>query len=281
MGLIMGKSRSPRQKDTLRELNVRPTKERGQNFLIDPEVPRAIVRFADFPFDAPIVEIGPGTGALTECLSDFKNLTLIEIEPSFCEHLKEKFPQATIVNADIRHVDLSTLGSELHVFGNIPYVFSSEIVFHLIKYRAVVRQAVMMTQKEFAERIAASPHTRAYGSISVSAQLFADIELGPVVPGTSFHPPTEVESRVMKLRFRDQPRAVVKDYEFFQVVVRAAFSQRRKKLINSLMSQGRWSKEVILSALARARISPDVRAETLTVEEFATLTGALTPEGAL
>jgi 16S rRNA (adenine1518-N6/adenine1519-N6)-dimethyltransferase len=275
----MGKYRPPRQKDTLRELNVRPTKERGQNFLIDPEVPRSIVQFADFPVDAKVVEIGPGTGALTECLGAFHDLTLVEIEPSFCEHLTAKFPHAAIVNADIRQVDLSSLGRDLHVFGNIPYVFSSEIVFHLIKHRSVVKQAVMMTQKEFAERIAASPHTRAYGSISVSAQLFADVELGPIVPGTSFHPPTEVESRVMKLRFREAPRAAVDDYDFFQIVVRAAFSQRRKKLINSLMSQGRWSKEVILGALEQAGISPDVRAETLSVEAFAALAVSLSPHG--
>jgi 16S rRNA (adenine1518-N6/adenine1519-N6)-dimethyltransferase len=272
----MAKFKRPeRQKDTLKNLNVRPTKERGQNFLINPEVPRSIVAFANFPADAKVVEIGPGTGALTELLSGFKDLTLIEIEPNFCEHLAQKFPHARIVNQDVRVVDLAALGQGLHVFGNIPYVFSSEIVFHLIKHRSAVSQAVMMTQKEFAERIAANTSTRAYGSISVSAQLFADIELGPIVSGDSFHPPTEVESRVMKLTFRKEPRAHVPDYDFFQVVVRASFSQRRKKLINSLMSQGRWSKEVVLAALEKAGISPDVRAETLSVEAFAALTAAL------
>jgi len=266
--------RRERAKDTLRDLHVRPSKERGQNFLIRPEIPQAIADFGNVPEDAQVVEIGPGTGALTEYLAKFKNLTLIEIEPSFCEHLKTKFPHAKIINADVRTVDLSTIGKDLYVYGNIPYVFSSEIVFHLIKCRAQVHQAVMMVQKEFAERIGASTCTRAYGSISVSAQLFADIELGIIVPGDAFHPPTEVQSRVMKLIFRETPRADVPDYEFFQVVVRAAFSQRRKKLLNSLMSQGRWSKERILEALASAGISPDVRAETLSVEAFAALTKA-------
>lgn len=272
----MGKFKRPeRQKDTLKNLNVRPTKERGQNFLINPEVPRSIVDFAHFPAQAKVVEIGPGTGALTELLAGFKDLTLIEIEPNFCEHLAQQFPHARVVNQDVREVDLSSLGQDLHVFGNIPYVFSSEIVFHLIKHRSAVSQAVMMTQKEFAQRIAAKTSTRAYGSISVSAQLFADIELGPIVAGDSFHPPTEVESQVMKLTFRKEPRAKVPDYEFFQVVVRASFAQRRKKLINSLMSQGRWPKEVISAALEKAGISPDVRAETLSVEAFAALTDAL------
>ena len=266
--------RRERAKDTLRDLNVRPTKERGQNFLIRPEIPQAIVEFGDVPPDAQVVEIGPGTGALTEYLAGFKNLTLIEIEPNFCQHLATKYPDAKIINADVRTVDLSTIGSDLYVFGNIPYVFSSEIVFHLIRCRTQVKQAVMMVQKEFAERIGASPCTRAYGSITVSAQLFADIELGLIVPGDAFHPPTEVQSRVMKLTFRETPRAEVPDYEFFQIVVRAAFSQRRKKLPNSLMSQGRWTKERVLEALAKAGISPDVRAETLSVETFAALTDA-------
>ena len=272
----MGKGpRRERAKDTLRDLDVRPTKERGQNFLIRPEIPEAIANFGNVPEDAHVVEIGPGTGALTEHLARFKRLTLIEIEPKFCELLATKFPHATIINADVRTVDFATIGSDLYVYGNIPYVFSSEIVFRLIANRTQVKQAVMMVQKEFAERLAAPTSTRAYGSISVSAQLFADIELGIIVPGDAFHPPTEVQSRVMKLNFRETPRAHVPDYEFFQVVVRASFSQRRKKLINSLMSQGRWPKEKVLQALEAAGISPDVRAETLSVEAFAQLTDAL------
>lgn len=262
------------EKDTLRDLNVRPSKERGQNFLIRPEVPEAIAQFGNLPSDAHVLEIGPGTGALTEHLAHHRKLTLIEIEGNFCSHLSEKYPHASVVNADVRSVDFAALGSELYVFGNIPYVFSSEIVFHLIAHRSSVKQAVMMVQKEFAERLAAPTSTRAYGSISVSAQLFADIELGMIVSGDSFHPPTEVQSRVMKMIFRESPRAHVPDYEFFQVVVRASFAQRRKKLVNSLMSQGRWTKEVVVRALDAAGISPDVRAETLSVEQFAALTGA-------
>jgi 16S rRNA (adenine1518-N6/adenine1519-N6)-dimethyltransferase len=267
--------RRERAKDTLRDLNVRPTKERGQNFLIRPEIPQAIAEFGNVPDDAHVVEIGPGTGALTEHLARFKKLTLIEIEPKFCELLANKFPHAQIVNADVRAVDFASIGSDLYVYGNIPYVFSSEIVFHLITHRLQVKQAVMMVQKEFAERLAAPTSTRAYGSISVSVQLFADIELGLIVPGDAFHPPTEVQSRVMKISFLESPRAHVPNYDFFQVVVRAAFSQRRKKLINSLMSQGRWPKERILEALDDSGISPDVRAETLSVQAFALLTQAL------
>lgn len=261
----------PRVKDTLRDLDVRPSKERGQNFLIRPEVPEAIVAFAGAPTTAHIVEIGPGTGALTQHVAGASQLTLIEIEPSFCEYLRERYPHATIINQDARSVDFSKLGSELFVFGNIPYVFSTEIVFQLLAYRSAIRHAVLMVQREFAERIAARPGGRDYGSLSVAVQIFADVELGPIVPGDSFHPPTAVQSRVMKLTFLNEPRVDVGDPTYFEVVVRGAFSQRRKKVLNSLLSCGRWTKEGLLSALAGAGISPDVRAEQINIAGFAAL----------
>ena len=268
-------SRKPfpkRQKDTLRDLNVRPTKERGQNFLIWPEVTESIAAFGELPEGQHVVEIGPGTGALTAFIAPkAKMLTLIEIEPSFCEHLRSAYPDAQIINQDVRTVDFSAIGSELMVFGNIPYVFSTEIVFTLIKNRAAVKQAVLMTQREFAERLAAQPGGRDYGSITVAVQLYADIDLGPRVPGDAFHPPTEVESQVLRLRFLDKPRVDVSDPEHFEKVVRCAFAQRRKKLINSIISRGIWSKDVTLSALGRAGISPDVRPEQLSIEQFAVL----------
>jgi 16S rRNA (adenine1518-N6/adenine1519-N6)-dimethyltransferase len=267
--------RPRRAKDTLRDLQVRPSKERGQNFLIRPEVIESIVNFAAAPGGMHLVEIGPGMGALTQHLATAGRLTLIEIEPNFCAHLRAKYPHVEIINQDVREVDFASIGDALFVFGNIPYVFSTDIVFTLIRYRQVVRHAVLMVQREFAERLAASPGGRDYGSISVAVQLHADVELGPIVPGTSFHPPTSVESQVMKLTFLPEPRVPVGDPAFFETVVRAAFSQRRKKLINSLLSRGRWSKEQILAALAGASISPDVRPEQLTISQFAELAAQL------
>ncbi len=272
----MGKERRPaRAKDTLRNLEVRPTKERGQNFLIRPDIIESIVSFAAPPPDAHLVEIGPGTGALTEQLATAKHLTLLEIEPKFCEYLKTKFPNAEIINTDARSFDFSKLGPELFVFGNIPYVFSTEIIFQLVRHRAVVKEAVLMTQREFAERVAAKPGGREYGSISVAVQVYADVELGPIVPGDAFHPPTAVESQLMKLKFLPSARVDLLDPEQFEIVVRAAFAQRRKKVINSLLSRGRWSKEGIVAALAASGLSPDIRAEQITLDQFAALARAL------
>lgn len=264
-----------RQKDTLRELNVRPSKERGQNFLTRPDVIHEIVSFAAAPADATVIEIGPGTGALTEQLAGFQKLVLVELEPKFCEFLKEKYPHAHIVNHDARTIDLSQFGKDLWVFGNIPYVFSTEIIFQLIRHRSVIRQAVLMTQREFAERVAASPGGREYGSLSVAVQVYADVERGAIVPGDSFHPPTAVESQLLKLSFLPTPRVEIDDPEYFEAVVRGAFAQRRKKVVNSLMSRGRWTKEGILAALEVVGLAPDIRAERITVEQFAELARAL------
>jgi 16S rRNA (adenine1518-N6/adenine1519-N6)-dimethyltransferase len=267
--------RGPRQKDVLRGLNVRPSKERGQNFVIRPDVPESFVRFGSTPPGAHVVEIGPGTGALTQHLPSTGKLTLIEIEPKFCELLQAKYPQAQVIEQDVRFVDFSEIGSSLYVYGNIPYVFSTEIVFHLIAFRASVEQAVLMVQREFAERIAAEPGGRDYGSITVSVQLWADVELGPIVPGDAFHPPTQVESQVMKLKFLKHPRVDIPDPIRFESVVRGAFSQRRKKLINSLLSRGTWERPRLEAALSAAGISPDVRPEQLSIEQFARLARAL------
>ncbi len=267
--------RGVRAKDTLRDLDVRPSKERGQNFLIRPEIPEAIVAFGAAPEGAHIVEIGPGTGAMTTYLASAEKLTLIEIEPKFCTYLSEKYPSAAIVQQDARSVDFSAIGNDLFVFGNIPYVFSTEIVFQLVKWRSVVRHAVLMVQREFAERVAAKPGGREYGSLSVAVQVYADVELGPIVPGDAFHPPTAVQSRVMKITFLREPRVQVEDPAYFEVVVRGAFSQRRKKVLNSLLSCGRWNREVISAALQTAGISPDVRAEQIDIAAFAKLADAL------
>ena len=260
-----------RQKDKLKALDVRPSKKRGQNFLTNKEVPKQIADFGATEVSSHVVEIGPGTGALTTHLAHYPNLTLIEIEEKLCAPLAEQFPNAKILNADIRSVDFSELGKNLVVFGNIPYVFSSEIIFHLLKYRHSIQYAILMVQKEFAERIAAKPHTKAYGSMTVAVQLWADISLDIVVPGTDFHPPTQVSSQVMKITFRESPRVVIEDLKKFEFIVRAAFSQRRKKMVNSLVAAARWSKEAIEAAVLDVGLSLNVRAEQVSVEKFGEL----------
>lgn len=272
--------KQPRAKDVLSALEVRPRKERGQNFIIDPSVLHTIVEFGKPEAGDALVEIGPGLGALTRELSRFGPLTLIEIEEKFCESLQREFPEAKIIQADVRKVDLSELGTSLVIFGNLPYSFSTDIIFHLVSHGSAIKRAVLMLQREFAERLAAPPGTRDYGVLSVNAQMMADISLGPIIPGTAFHPIANVDSRLVELKFLKVPRVAVSDMVWFKKVVKAAFLQRRRKLWNSLKASSIAPADRIQAALARANIDGGRRAETLRMEEFAALARELsTAEG--
>jgi len=264
----------PRVKDQLRSLEVRPSKERGQNFVINPLVIDSIIGFGQPKDNENLVEIGPGLGALTAVLARHPNLTLIEIEERFCRELATRYPHVKVINADVRGVDLSEIGSDLVVFGNLPYAFSTDIVFRLIDQVAVVKRAVLLLQKEFAERLAADPGGRTYGLLSVSCRLWADAKLGPIIPGDAFHPPAKVQSQVVELTFLKSPRLAIPDILWFKRFVAACFLKRRKKLINSLTASGLFTKENIATTLAACGVDQNRRAETLSLEEFAKLAEA-------
>ena len=266
-----------RVKDKLDRLAVRASRRRGQSFLIDGSVLDEIVRFGcPQPADR-LVEIGPGLGALTERLCRIAPLSVIEIEAAFCGELGQRFPHIKIVNEDVRSVDFAQFGGDLVVFGNLPYSFSTEIIFHLIDQRALIKRALLMLQREFAERLAAPPGGRDFGVISVTSQLWADFELGSVVPGSAFHPPARVESRILRMTFLREPRVPVSDARWFRRVVQAAFSRRRRKLFNSLKSSGLFSGELVREALLACGIDGGRRAETLHLSEFADLAEKLKP----
>lgn len=263
-----------RAKDVLRDLGVRPVKERGQNFLIDGSVLDQIVEFGSPNSNERVIEIGPGLGALTERLAAVvpgKALTLIEIEPQFCLTLSKRFPEVGIINADVREVDLAAIGSDLTIFGNLPYSLSTDITLLLLRNARQLRRAVLLLQRQFAERVAAEPGGREYGALTVACRLWADARLGPIIRGDAFHPPTEVESRLIELRFADAPRCGDIDPAWFERVVRASFAQRRKKVINSIVGSGLAPLARAAAALAAAAIDPSRRAETIALEEFAAL----------
>lgn len=263
-----------RAKDSLSRVSVRPSKERGQNFLIDPDVINRIIAFGAPTAGETTIEIGPGLGALTKELIKVGPLTVIEIEEKFCQELSQ-YPEIAIVNQDVRTVDFAQFGRELVVFGNLPYSFSTDIIFHLIDNRDYLNRAVVMLQKEFADRMGAAPGGRDYGVLSISVQLFCDIALGPLVTGDSFHPPTKVDSRVLQMTFLKEPRYQIADMLWFKRVVKAGFLQRRKKLVNSLKASGFFSGEQVAKALEQSGIDGSRRAETLSILEFVRLSEAL------
>jgi 16S rRNA (adenine1518-N6/adenine1519-N6)-dimethyltransferase len=255
----------------LKTLDVRPTKQRGQNFVLDESVSRAIAATCGPLDEYDVVEIGPGLGALTKHLLAARSLTVVEIEEAFCSELAAQYPHVKIIHGDAREIDYRQLGKKLTVFGNLPYVFSTEIIFKVIESRSALRTAVFLLQKEFAERMAAPPGSRTYGVLSVMIQMVADVELGIVVPGTSFHPQANVDSCVVRVTFPEVAKVSVQDMNQFRKVVRAAFHQRRKMIHNSLKSSGKVPKELVDQALQELSLDPSRRAETFSLEEFARL----------
>ncbi len=263
-----------RAKDTLKGLGVQPSKQRGQNFVIDGDIILQFLDFARLESDERVVEIGPGLGALTTALQERSALTVIEIEPSFCSELRRQFPHITVIEGDAREVDFSAYDGAT-VVGNLPYAFSTDIVSAVVRAAPVLRRAIFMLQREFAERMAAEPGCREYGTLSVYCSLWSAMTLGPVIPGTAFHPPASVASRLIELKFLKKARVAIDDGDWFRRVVKACFHSRRRTLQNSLIASGIVPREAVAAVLTAAGIDPMRRAETLALEEFAALADRL------
>jgi len=261
-------------KDQLSILNVRPSKERGQNFLLDEGAISEIVRFGNPKKEDNLIEIGPGLGALTKELVRFGNLTVIEVEEKFCQNLKVVHPNITVINEDVRTVDFSELGDRLVVFGNLPYSLSTEIIFHILSFDKNIKRAVFLLQREFVERIAAEPGGRDYGALTLGCQLYAQIRLGLVFGGDLFHPPTNVQSQLIEFQMKpgDPGGMTDKERAMFPLVVRAAFFNRRKKIVNSMVLSRSFTENVIKEALGASNISSDARAETVSLPQYIELT---------
>ena len=245
-------------------MSVRPKKRLGQHFLTDPHAVREIVDAVQAPPAARVVEIGPGEGALTgDLLRRYPDLVALEVDGEAVAHLSRRFPALDLRQQDVLETDWRALsrearrGSEargeegppgaaaseaggegsdsppIYVVGNLPYYITSPILFALLDARQSVARAVVMVQKEVADRLAAPPGSKTYGTLSVYFSLYARAELILDVPRQAFHPPPKVESAVVALDFAGADAPEV-PFVSLQQVVRAAFGQRRKMLRNSL-----------------------------------------------
>ncbi len=252
-------------------LPFRPKQSLGQNFLQDPNMAEKIVGSLEAPPDAHVVEVGAGTGVLTERLAErYEILTAIEVDERAVEVLRERLPGVDVRVEDVRDTDWAALATEkggpLHVISNTPYYLTSPILFALLEQREHLAEAVLTMQREVADRLVAEPRTKAYGILSVLLQLFAAPEKLFTVPPQVFSPQPDVTSAVVRLRFNtgDEPEGL--RFDDVRRYVKAAFNQRRKMLRNSLSA---WTKEQGVGF-------PDEwgrkRAEALTPEEFARLT---------
>ena len=253
---------------------VKPKKHLGQHFLADPNIARRIVGALRRPDGVhEVLEIGPGTGVLTQFLLQDPAFTtsVVEIDRESVVYLEATYPALAprIFATDFLRQDIGALfpGQPLAIIGNFPYNISSQIFFQVLAHRQQVREVVGMIQKEVAERLAEPPGSKTYGILSVLLQAFYDIEYLFTVPPHVFIPPPKVESAVVRLT-RNQTEKLDCDEKLFFRVVKQAFSTRRKTLRNALRPLG-------LSAEAMSGEIFDQRAEQLGVAEFVGLTKLL------
>ena len=245
----------------------RPRKRFGQNFLGDAAVIAAIVAAIGPAAGDTIVEIGPGTGALTRpLLNAARTLHAIEIDRDLAAALARDFgPALHLYTEDALEFDFARCGEALRIVGNLPYYISTPLLFHIARYAHLIRDVHVMLQREVVERIAAAPGAANYGRLSVMLQYVFEADKLLEVPATAFHPAPDVVSAVVRLIPLGAARARAHDESLFAQIVASAFSQRRKTLRNSLRL---WLNE---DELAVAGVAPTARAQELSVGQFVAL----------
>ena len=246
-----------------------PKKSLGQHWLKDPEILADIAEAAELTGDDVVLEIGPGLGTLTSrLLARANSVTAVEFDADLARKLPGQFPgkKLTVVNQDILQFDLNQLPKDYKVAANVPYYITSKIVEKLMTAENKPSIAVLLVQKEVAERIAAEAGNMSV--LSVSVQIFAEAELDIEVPRQFFTPPPKVDSQVVILRTRNNPLITPEDQRDFFRIVKAGFSAKRKKLRSSLSGGLGIDKSAVEELLKNAGISPDARAEDLAIEDW-------------
>jgi 16S rRNA (adenine1518-N6/adenine1519-N6)-dimethyltransferase len=263
-------------------------KSLGQNFLIDGNILDKIVEAAQLDKEAGALEIGPGIGTLTqELCEEARQVVAVEKDNRLLNVLAETlddYDNVHIHHADVLEADLNALfdqwfqGMQVSVVANLPYYVTTPIVMKLLEEKLPLRNIVVMVQREVADRMAAKPGGKDYGTLSIAVQFYTDPEIVCRVPESAFMPAPNVESTVIKLKVRSEPPVQVDDQKHFFALVKASFAQRRKTLLNNLQSnlQPKREKDVILNVLEEAGIDPTRRGETLSLEEYAKLSNLLT-----
>lgn len=263
-------------------------KKFGQNFLIDTHVLDKIVTAAGVTKDDCVLEIGPGIGTMTQYLADSaRRVVAVEIDqhliPILEETLKE-YDNITVLNADILKVDIKQLvdeyndGRPVKVVANLPYYITTPIIMGLFESGVPIDNITVMVQKEVADRMQVGPGSKDYGALSLAVQFYAEPYIVANVPPNCFIPRPNVGSAVIRLTRHREPPVKVKDQALMFKLIRASFNQRRKTLLNGLNNSPEIaaSKEQIAEAIETLQVSPSIRGEALTLEQFAALADALT-----
>lgn len=273
----------------LKKYNIRANKSLGQNFLISEEVVNSIVDSSKITNEDILIEIGPGLGTLTEKLLEKANKVIcVELDTrmiGILENRFKSFDNLEIINKDILKVDLNTLITEqkkltgaknVKVVANLPYYITTPIIMKLLENNLDIDSITVMIQKEVADRLIANPGEKDAGAITYSVYYYCESEKIMEVPNFSFIPEPEVTSEVIKLNLRKQPPVEVKDKEKMLKIVKNAFTQRRKTLLNALTNtKVLQNKEEGTKLFAKLNLDINVRAEELTLQDFANLSNEL------
>jgi 16S rRNA (adenine1518-N6/adenine1519-N6)-dimethyltransferase len=256
----------------------------GQNFLEDAQAVQRIVNSLGDLAGRTVVEIGPGAGSITGALAArAAHVFAVELDPGLAAHLRTQFPpgpqaRVTVIQQDVLHFDFAAAstaaGQRLPIVGNLPYYITSQILLKLAASHAALDRAILMVQREVADRITARPGSRNYGLLSVTVQMYGPAETLFTLPPSSFSPPPDVYSTVFRWRFAPRFTEFGLDEATFLPFVRKVFAQKRKTLVNNLRA-AQFPPAAVAAALAHAAIDLHARAEALPIEALAALWHAL------
>ncbi|WLV24749.1 16S rRNA (adenine(1518)-N(6)/adenine(1519)-N(6))-dimethyltransferase RsmA [Aciduricibacillus chroicocephali] len=278
-----------RTKEILSKYQFTFKKSLGQNFLVDVNILSNIIRHAGIDKSCGAIEVGPGIGALTEQLAIHADkVVAFEIDQRLLPVLEDTlsdYDNVRVIHRDILEADVAAVIKEqfepeqpVHIVANLPYYITTPILMKLLRENLSISSLTVMIQKEVAERMAAVPSTKSYGSLSIAVQYYTEAKVVMNVPKTVFMPQPNVDSSILRLVMRDKPPVEVNDEDQFFDIVKASFSQRRKTLLNNLTSfwNGRLDKDAISAVLEAAGIDGRRRGESLNMQEFADLANAFT-----
>ncbi len=256
----------------------------GQNFLIDTHVLEKIIKSAEITKEDVVLEIGPGIGTMTQYLCEnAKEVIAVEIDKNLIPILENdtlaEYDNVTIINEDILKVDLNALvqekndGKRIKVVANLPYYITTPIIMGLFEQGVPLQNITVMVQKEVADRMQAKPNSKDYGALSLAVQYYAKPYIVANVPPNCFMPRPNVGSAVIRLTLHEERPVHVEDEHLLFAIIRAAFNQRRKTLVNALTNANelQLTKEVVQTALEQMGLSATIRGEALSLEQFAQL----------
>lgn len=284
----MEKLSSPKKTiEIIQKYNFDFQKKFGQNFLIDSHVLEKIIDAANITKDDFVLEIGPGIGTMTQYLSEHaREVMAVEIDHNLIPILKETlagYDNVEVLNEDILKVDIGKIAEEknqgrpIKVVANLPYYITTPIIMGLFEKNVPMDSLTVMVQKEVAQRMQAVPGTKDYGALSLAVQFYAEPYIVANVPPNCFMPRPKVGSAVIRLtRYKDMPIKVKNEKLMFSII-RASFNQRRKTLQNGINNSSalHFSKEQVVEALGEMELSPTIRGEALSLEQFARLSDLL------